>query len=156
MNSISPSLAALLAVIAVLVYVQAKGFIARQRDRRAALLKAQDDLVKALTGFNASAEKIAASMDAITELPKFMDGFVKVCQAIVGEVGKHRQASDKLAKLILQGQDPKESLQKPTEHDSAKQWEIMQKLAAGKTVEEAVQEVEDEDLKKTMYSPADL
>lgn len=149
-------LAVLVTVLALLAANYMKTALSRARSQRSAALKAQADLTEALIAFNASSAKIAESMEAIAELPKFMAGFVKVCQAFVVAVEKQRKSSDQLAALILKGQDPKESLQTPTEDEKALAYRIMEKMAEGKDHDTAAQEIADEELKKNNYAPMDL
>lgn len=150
----------MLAVVATALILlaanSAKAWISRARAQRTAALKAQADLTVALLSFNESAAKIAAAMDGIAELPKFMAGFVKICQAFVVAVEKQRKSSDQLASLILRGQDPKEAHQAPTDEEKDIAFRITEKMVQGMDREQAAQQIADEDLKKNNYGVMDL
>lgn len=154
---ISPTVLAILATALVLIAANyVKTMLAQAGARRAAALKAETDLVQALQAFTTTAGKLSGGFEKIEELPKFMEGFVKVCQAFVIEVSKMRAASDKLNKLILQGQDGREAIQTPTEDDKDRAYRVMEHMASGMDAEAAAQAVADEELKKTTYGVTDL
>jgi hypothetical protein len=143
-------------IVAVALYHYASRLLALSAERRLRALKSQEDLIAALSAFNVAAGQISKSVDGFDEMPKFMAGLVRVCEAFVIEVAKHRKAAEQLAALIAGGQDQKNSFQGDGEDEKAAHFRELEKIVGGLTPEQAAAAVAAEDEKKSIYGNSDL
>ena len=144
-------------IVAVALYHYVSRLLAASAERRLRALKVQEDLIAALAAFNVAAGQIAKSVDGFNEMPKFMAGLVRVCEAFVIEVSKHRKAAEQLAALIAGGQDQKNSFQSTEEEEKGTHFRELEKIVSDHlTAEQAAEAVAAEDEKKSIYGNLDL
>lgn len=144
-------IALLLILGAVFWYIRSNKEKEQEKELRTKQIAATERLCAAA----GSMEKMSESL---ADIPKLMQGNIKVGQAMVAEIGKFRIATQKFQSLIQRPEDPRQALTEATEEGATTAFELANLLSGNPslTMEEAADKVKAELEHRAMFSSVSL